>query len=118
MDLLRQRHSGVLIYRPSLNANFFRTPHLIAIGYTVFGILIATYLWWFMARANFQRARKLDEIKPQLLKFKAEQQSGNHDVGAGAGAGEDGSEVVEAVDPTIEAERKKGDRAVTYVYQL
>ncbi|GAA5980656.1 hypothetical protein JCM11641_000165 [Rhodosporidiobolus odoratus] len=43
---------GVLVYRPSLNANFFRVPHGIAILYTGFGMLIAGFLWWTMARAN------------------------------------------------------------------
>ncbi|GAA5903872.1 hypothetical protein JCM6882_001336 [Rhodosporidiobolus microsporus] len=44
--------AGVLVYRPSLNANFFRLPHGIAILYTGFGMLVAGFLWWSMARAN------------------------------------------------------------------
>lgn len=47
--------SGVLVYRPSLNDHFFRIPHLIAIGYVCFGIVVATYLWVSMARDNRNR---------------------------------------------------------------
>lgn len=47
--------SGVLVYRPSLNVNFFRVPHIIAIGYVCFGIVVATYLWISMARDNRNR---------------------------------------------------------------
>lgn len=48
--------SGVLVYRPSLNAHFYRIPHIIAIGYTIFGMLVAAYLWAYMGRKNTQRA--------------------------------------------------------------
>ncbi|ORY76509.1 major facilitator superfamily domain-containing protein [Leucosporidium creatinivorum] len=80
--------TGVLIYRPSLNANFFRTPHIIAIGYTVLGMLIAAYLWIYMARENDRRAA-------------IREQSGKQE-----------AEVVEA------GGRRLGDKHVAYVYQL
>lgn len=45
----------MLVYRPSLSANFFRIPHLISIGYIVFGIIIAASLSFFMGRENQRR---------------------------------------------------------------
>lgn len=83
---------GVLIYRPSLSSNFFRTPHIIAIGYTIFGMLMAAYLWIFMSRENTRRARVLGEQ-------------------AGKG-GEAQREVVG------EGGRREGDKFVGYVYQI
>ncbi|GAA5862359.1 hypothetical protein JCM8547_007615 [Rhodosporidiobolus lusitaniae] len=53
--------AGVLVYRPSLNAHFFRIPHGIAILYTGFGIAVATYLWISMRRANQTDNRKRNE---------------------------------------------------------
>ncbi|KAG6830978.1 hypothetical protein H0H87_006629 [Tephrocybe sp. NHM501043] len=50
--------SGVLIYRPNLSQNHFRTPHAIAIGYLVFAIIIATILGVWMKKENKRR----DEI--------------------------------------------------------
>ncbi|KAH8825764.1 major facilitator superfamily domain-containing protein [Flagelloscypha sp. PMI_526] len=47
--------AGVLIYRPSLSANNFRKPHIIAIGYLIFAILVASYLWWWMEKENKRR---------------------------------------------------------------
>ncbi|GJN92903.1 hypothetical protein Rhopal_005943-T1 [Rhodotorula paludigena] len=44
--------AGVLIYRPSLASNFYRTPHGIAILYTGCGILLALGLSFAMHRAN------------------------------------------------------------------
>ncbi|GAA6014330.1 hypothetical protein JCM10207_005423 [Rhodosporidiobolus poonsookiae] len=56
---------GVLVYRPNLNANFFRLPHGIAILYTAFGMLVAAVLWLVMRRANqtgnSSRAKNSDE---------------------------------------------------------
>ncbi|KAL8292577.1 hypothetical protein RQP46_001189 [Phenoliferia psychrophenolica] len=82
--------NGVLVYRPSLNANFFRTPHLIAVGYTIFGILVAAFLWIRMGRENSRRA---------VL------QSGGE-----AGFVEREKEVIGGV--------RLGDRHPAYVYQL
>ena len=47
--------AGTLIYRPSLSAHVYRKPNLIAIGYVLFAILMATYLWVVMARENKRR---------------------------------------------------------------
>lgn len=46
---------SVLIYRPSLSADRFRIPHLVAIGYLLFSILAASYLWWWMSKENKRR---------------------------------------------------------------
>ena len=47
--------AATLIYRPSLSAHVYRKPNLIAIGYVLFAILMATYLWVVMARENKRR---------------------------------------------------------------
>ncbi|GLB38315.1 putative MFS general substrate transporter [Lyophyllum shimeji] len=47
--------AGVLIYRPNLSANRFRTPHIIAIGYLVFAVIVATYLATWMRTENQRR---------------------------------------------------------------
>jgi hypothetical protein len=52
---------GVLIYRPSLNANFYRLPHGLAILYTGLGCLVAGYLWYSMDRANKTDNRSRNE---------------------------------------------------------
>lgn len=63
--------AGVLIYRPSLSANFFRKAHLIAVGYTLLGILIAVTLSLLMRRKNQQNAKyvaeRVDEEKEDRL---------------------------------------------------
>ncbi|SCV73126.1 BQ2448_7051 [Microbotryum intermedium] len=55
--------AGVLVYRPSLNQHFFRTPHIVAIGYTLFGMLSAAWLWNWMRQQNLQRASIIREQK-------------------------------------------------------
>ncbi|KAF4617158.1 hypothetical protein D9613_005941 [Agrocybe pediades] len=47
--------AGVLIYRPNLSAHRFRVPHIISIGYLLFSVLVALYLWTWMAHANKKR---------------------------------------------------------------
>ena len=47
--------AGVLIYRPSFQAHHFRKPHIIAIGYVLFALAVASYLWWFMDKENHAR---------------------------------------------------------------
>ncbi|PPQ65394.1 hypothetical protein CVT26_000019 [Gymnopilus dilepis] len=49
--------SGVLVYRPNLAGNHYREPHIIAIGYLVFAVLIALYLYTWMTRENRRRDR-------------------------------------------------------------
>ncbi|KAF7298948.1 hypothetical protein MIND_00842900 [Mycena indigotica] len=52
--------AGVLVYRPDLSAHRFRKPHIIAIGYLLFAILVAAYLFTWMSREN-KRRDALDE---------------------------------------------------------
>ncbi|KAF8158161.1 major facilitator superfamily domain-containing protein [Crassisporium funariophilum] len=47
--------AGVLIYRPNLAAHRFRTPHIIAIGYLLFSVIVALYLSIWMNRENKRR---------------------------------------------------------------
>jgi MFS family permease len=47
--------AGVLIYRPNLSANRFREPHIIAIGYLLFSVLVTLYLFTWMTRENKRR---------------------------------------------------------------
>lgn len=75
--------AGVLIYRPSLAAHRFRTPHIIAIGYLVFAILIALYLSTWMSRENKRRGALLGEGKqdpPPPLELDEQQKLGDRDV--------------------------------------
>lgn len=79
----------MLIYRPSLNANFFRVPHIIALSFTFGGILIATFLWLKMAKDNRDRAAKRAE-------------TGQHDLH----------------ETVLSGERRVGDKHVSYTYQI
>lgn len=76
---------SVLIYRPNLSAHRFRTPHIIAIGYLVFGALVATYLSTWMSRENRRRdlilhGQKEDGAPPLVLDEKTSQKLGDRDV--------------------------------------
>ncbi|KAF9220957.1 MFS general substrate transporter [Gyrodon lividus] len=51
--------AACLVYRPSLSSYLYRTPNLIAIGYLLSAIVMATYLWVMMARENKRRERLL-----------------------------------------------------------
>jgi len=53
--------AGVLIYRPEWNAHRFRKPHIISIGYLLFGVAVAVYLWAWMARDNRRKELILKE---------------------------------------------------------
>ncbi|KAH0831938.1 major facilitator superfamily domain-containing protein [Lanmaoa asiatica] len=55
--------AGCLVYRPTLSAHLYRKPNLIAIGYVLFAILMATYLWVMMARENKRREALLANSK-------------------------------------------------------
>ncbi|KXN81772.1 hypothetical protein AN958_03698 [Leucoagaricus sp. SymC.cos] len=57
--------AGVLMHRPSLSATQFRTPHIIAIGYLLFAILVTSYLWWWMNKEN---TRRTEILKSQQAK--------------------------------------------------
>ncbi|RDB17850.1 hypothetical protein Hypma_000772 [Hypsizygus marmoreus] len=62
--------AGVLIYRPNFSGHRFRKPHIIAIGYLVFAVVVATYLWWWMSRENERRnqivSQKQEEEEPTM----------------------------------------------------
>ncbi|KAF5340675.1 hypothetical protein D9611_007479 [Ephemerocybe angulata] len=58
--------AGVLIYRPSLNAHNFRTPHIISIGYLIFAILVTLYLSIWMSRENKRRDKILASSKVEI----------------------------------------------------
>lgn len=55
--------SGVLIYRPEFSGHKYRKPHIIALGYIVFAIAVAMYLWTSMTRANARRDRLLEKTE-------------------------------------------------------
>ncbi|KAF8967163.1 major facilitator superfamily domain-containing protein [Flammula alnicola] len=57
--------SGVLVYRPSLSGHRFRKPHIIAIGYLVFAILVTVYLSTWMRRENRRRDLVLSQSKDE-----------------------------------------------------
>jgi len=46
---------GVLVYRPSLANNNYRVPHIIAIAYLVFGIMVTAWLWYWLSSENARR---------------------------------------------------------------
>ncbi|KAF5360501.1 hypothetical protein D9756_005021 [Leucocoprinus leucothites] len=84
--------AGVLIYRPSLSANRFRKPHLIAIGYLLFSVVIASYLWWWMDKENKRRASILIAQKEAKGESRGD------------------------FDPSQEEKQRLGDRALQYRY--
>jgi len=55
--------AGVLIYRPNFAGHHYRKPHIIAIGYLSFAILVASYLWVWMSRENKRRDQLVGEGK-------------------------------------------------------
>jgi hypothetical protein len=59
--------TGVLIYRPALSAHYFRTPHIIAIGYLTFSLVVASLLWYHMASANRRRAEIIAAGKDKIV---------------------------------------------------
>ncbi|KAG6837626.1 hypothetical protein H0H93_006147 [Arthromyces matolae] len=56
-------YTSVLIYRPSLSANHYRTPHAIAVGYLAFAIIIASSLAFYMKKENKRRQDALRDGK-------------------------------------------------------
>ncbi|KAF8577535.1 MFS general substrate transporter [Ramaria rubella] len=54
--------TGVLVYRPNLSAHNYRTPHIVALGYTVLTALATLALWTLMSRQNMRR----DEARVEL----------------------------------------------------
>lgn len=83
--------AGSLIYRPAFSGHRYRMPHIIAIGYLVFAIGMASYLWINMSREN-ERRNKL----------------------AGQDGKEDGINEIGGAQDNVYL----GDRDVRYRYQL
>ena len=57
--------TGVLLYRPAFSVHRFRGPHIIAIGYLTFSIVVASALWYSMASENRRRARIIADGKSE-----------------------------------------------------
>ncbi|KJA21187.1 hypothetical protein HYPSUDRAFT_42307 [Hypholoma sublateritium FD-334 SS-4] len=65
--------AGVLIYRPNFNGHRFRKPHIIAIGYLLFAILVTLYLSIWMNRENKRRDAVLAESKEEIEPLSSEE---------------------------------------------
>ncbi|KAJ7600587.1 major facilitator superfamily domain-containing protein [Mycena floridula] len=59
--------AGVLIYRPNFAGHQFRKPHIIAIGYLLFAVVIAASLWRALSGANRKRDILVSESKDEKL---------------------------------------------------
>lgn len=57
--------TGVLLYRPAFSVHRFRGPHIIAIGYLTFSIVVASALWYSMASEDRRRARIIADGKSE-----------------------------------------------------
>jgi len=57
--------TGVLLYWPAFSVHRFRGPHIIAIGYLTFSIVVASALWYSMASENRRRARIIADGKSE-----------------------------------------------------
>ncbi|KIJ40996.1 hypothetical protein M422DRAFT_229806 [Sphaerobolus stellatus SS14] len=91
--------TGVLIYRPNLANHNYRTPHIIALGYSVLTGLTATALYILMARQNKLRKQ---------LKAQNAGKEGGEDSWADGWKGKD----------EIERRRELGDRHPAWRYRL
>ncbi|KAJ4491464.1 major facilitator superfamily domain-containing protein [Lentinula edodes] len=60
--------AGVLIYRPNFAGHQYRKPHIIAIGYLLFSIIVASYLRIWLARANKNKDMEMTEESPDSIK--------------------------------------------------
>ncbi|KAI0304323.1 major facilitator superfamily domain-containing protein [Multifurca ochricompacta] len=58
--------TGVLLYRPAFSAHRFRKPHIIAIGYLTFAIIVASALWHSMASENRRRTEIIAAGKDEV----------------------------------------------------
>jgi len=83
---------GVLVYRPDLAGNLYRTSHIIAMAYLVFGSLVAGWLWFWLNKENKRRESTLRD------------------------RGEKAS--VEVGVKTAEDRRRLGDRHLRWKYEL
>ncbi|KAJ4468095.1 major facilitator superfamily domain-containing protein, partial [Lentinula lateritia] len=60
--------AGVLIYRPNFAGHDYRKPHIIAIGYLLFSIIVASYLRFWLARHNKDKDAKMTEESAESIK--------------------------------------------------
>ncbi|KAJ3910484.1 major facilitator superfamily domain-containing protein [Lentinula edodes] len=60
--------AGVLIYRPNFAGHEYRKPHIIAIGYLLFSIIVASYLRFWLARGNKDKDAKMTEESAESIK--------------------------------------------------
>ncbi|KAH9047698.1 major facilitator superfamily domain-containing protein [Lactarius hengduanensis] len=72
--------TGVLLYRPAYSAHRFRKPHIIAIGYLTFSIVIASGLWFRMARENRRREEIIAAGKDEEVDYETKVLLGDRDV--------------------------------------
>ncbi|KAH8998469.1 major facilitator superfamily domain-containing protein [Lactarius akahatsu] len=72
--------TGVLLYRPAYSAHRFRKPHIIAIGYLTFSIVIAGGLWFRMARENRRREEMIAAGKDEEVDYETKVFLGDRDV--------------------------------------
>ncbi|KAH9179345.1 major facilitator superfamily domain-containing protein, partial [Lactarius sanguifluus] len=72
--------TGVLLYRPAYSAHRFRKPHIIAIGYLTFSIVIASGLWFRMARENRRREEMIAAGKDEEVDYETKVLLGDRDV--------------------------------------
>ncbi|KAH9042020.1 major facilitator superfamily domain-containing protein [Lactarius pseudohatsudake] len=72
--------TGVLLYRPAYSAHRFRKPHIIAIGYLTFSIVIASGLWFRMARENRRREELIAAGKDEEVDYETKVLLGDRDV--------------------------------------
>ncbi|KAI9443317.1 major facilitator superfamily domain-containing protein [Lactarius indigo] len=72
--------TGVLLYRPAYSAHRFRKPHIIAIGYLTFSIVIASGLWLRMARENRRREEMIAAGKDEEVDYETKVLLGDRDV--------------------------------------
>ncbi|KAJ7863090.1 major facilitator superfamily domain-containing protein [Mycena olivaceomarginata] len=87
--------AGVLIYRPAFSGHRFRKPHIISIGYLLFAVAVATYLWVYMSRENKRR---------DLLAVERSEKSGE-------------KQSLDTDEEEVEQQRL-GDRSVLYRYVI
>ena len=93
----------MLIYRPAYSDNFFRKAHIIALGYTVFGIAVATALSLTMRRKNQLPARYRAEQAQSDEKASTDRAWSHGDVADCSG---------------LVVAKTLGDRATGYTFQI
>ncbi|KAI0056572.1 MFS general substrate transporter [Artomyces pyxidatus] len=72
--------TGLLLYRPAFADNHFRKPHIIAIGYLTFAILVTASLWYWMASENQRRAEIIAAGKDEEVDYETKVLLGDREV--------------------------------------